>query len=155
MSATPTVEPTAAAAPAKAKAAGVLATLIMVLGGLLAAAGVGTWVAVQFNLSQEQITVSDDSPMFAGQPVDGPLTAYAEAEIIEAHYLESTGGKTYAELDRDDPIREVAMTASFLRASLFTSVVAFGVSLLSMGLGAVLVLIGAALRSLTTAVREV
>jgi hypothetical protein len=142
-------------APVRAKSVGVIAVLIMVLGGLLAVAGAGTWAAVQYNLSQEQITVSDDSPMFAGQAVDGPLTAWAEAEIIEKHALEATGGKTYAELDREDPVREVAMTASFLRASLFTSVVAFGVALLSMGLGVVLVLIGVALRSLKDAVQTV
>jgi hypothetical protein len=148
---TSTTAPSATAAPARAKAAGVLAVLIMVIGGLLTAAGAATWFAVQYNLAQEQITVAEDSPMFAGQPVDGPLTAYAQAEIIEKHALEATGGKTYAELDREDPLRDVAMTASFLRASLFTSVVAFGVALLSMGLGVVLILTGAALRSLKSA----
>ena len=40
------------------------------------------------------------------------------------------------------------MQASFLRASLFTSVVAFGVAALAAVLGLVLVLIGWALRSL-------
>jgi hypothetical protein len=40
------------------------------------------------------------------------------------------------------------MTASFLRASLFTSVVAFGVAALATGLGVVLVLIGLALASM-------
>ena len=37
------------------------------------------------------------------------------------------------------------MTASFLRSSLFTSVVAFGVALMAAGLGVVLIGIGAAL----------
>ena len=48
------------------------------------------------------------------------------------------------------------MQASFLRASLFTSVVAFGVAALAAVLGVVLVLIGWALRSLgrQTAVPE-
>jgi uncharacterized membrane protein len=148
---TATAQPTTTS-PARAKAAGTLAVLIMVIGGLLTAAGVGTWVAVQYNLAQENITVADDSPMFAGQAVTGPLTAYAQAEIIEKHALEATGGKTYAELDREDPVREVAMNASFLRASLFTSVVAFGVALLSVGLGVTLILVGAALRSLRKAI---
>jgi hypothetical protein len=40
------------------------------------------------------------------------------------------------------------MTGSFLRASLFTSVVAFGVSALVVGLGALFILVGFALRSL-------
>ena len=48
------------------------------------------------------------------------------------------------------------MQASFLRASLFTSVVAFGVAALATVLGIVLVLIGWALRSLASSgvVRE-
>ena len=68
--------------------------------------------------------------------------------MIEQHYLEATGGKTYAELDREDPLRETAMTASFLRASLFTSVVAFGVAAMAVGLGVVLMLLGLAINSL-------
>ena len=137
-----------ATTPTRTRTASVLAVLIMIAGGLLAAAGVGTWAAVQTNLAQEKIVVSDDAPMFAGETVDGPLTAFVQAEVINTHYLDSTEGKTYAELDRDDPLRQVAMNASFLRASLFTSVVAFGVAALSTGLGIVLVLTGTALRSL-------
>ena len=137
-----------ATTPTRTRTASVLAVLIMIAGGLLAAAGVGTWAAVQTNLAQEKIVVSDDAPMFAGETVNGPLTAFVQAEVINTHYLDATEGKTYAELDRDDPLRQVAMNASFLRASLFTSVVAFGVAALSTGLGIVLVLTGTALRSL-------
>ena len=68
----------------------------------------------------------------------GPFTAYAEAEVINKHALEATGGKTYAELDREDPARQTAMQASFLRASLFTSVVAFGVAAMATVLGIVM-----------------
>ena len=45
-------------------------------------------------------------------------------------------------------MRQTAMTASFLRASLFTSVVAFGVAFMAFGLGLVLILIGWALTNL-------
>ena len=65
--------------------------------------------------------------------------------MIEKHALESSGGKTYAELDREDPTRQTVMTASFLRSSLFTSVVAFGVAFMAAGLGVVLIGIGIAL----------
>jgi hypothetical protein len=68
--------------------------------------------------------------------------------MIEQHYLESTEGKTYAELDREDPLRQTAMTASFLRASLFTSVVSFGVAAMAGGLGIVLILLGLALTAI-------
>ena len=67
--------------------------------------------------------------MFGGELVDGPLDAYYQADIINQHALEASGGKTYAELDREDPVRATMMNASFLRSSLFTSVIAFGVGL--------------------------
>ena len=120
----------------------------MVIGVIFAVAGVVTYVVVSNELAAENITVSEDAKYFAGQDVTGPFTAYSEAETISKHALEATGGKTYAELDREDPARQTAMQASFLRASLFTSVVAFGVAALAAVLGLVLVLIGWALRSL-------
>ena len=52
--------------------------------------------------------------------------------------------KVAAELPKDDPLRQVAMTASFLRASLFTSVVAFGVAAMAVLLGILFVLAGVA-----------
>jgi hypothetical protein len=122
-----------------------LGIAVIVAGVILAASGVITWIVVQTQLADEQITVSEDADRFAGESVDGPLTAYAEADAIEGHALEASGGLTYAELPRDDPTRETVMTASFLRASLFTSVVSFGVAAMAMGLGVVLVLIGVAL----------
>lgn len=126
----------------------VLGALTIVAGIILAISGAFAWGAVQVNLAQENITVSSDSPRWADEPVDGPFTAYQEAEMINQHYLESTGGLTYAELDREDPLRQVAMNASFLRASLFTSVVSFGVAAMAMGLGVVLVMVGTAITSL-------
>ena len=111
-------------------------------------AGMVTWAVVQRELEDEHITVSADAEAFAGDPVDGPLTAYSEAMTIKEHALDSTGGQTYAQLDRDDPTRETAMTASFLRASLFTSVVAFGVAALAMGLGVLFIIVGVALLAL-------
>ena len=112
-----------------------------------------TWFVVRDQLADEQITVADDADHFGGQAVDGPFTAYAQADIIDEHAREATGGLTYAELDREDPLRETAVTASFLRASLFTSVVAFGVAAFAAGLGVLLIVVGWALlrleRSLT------
>lgn len=122
-----------------------IAVLVLVLGLVLLIAGGLTWFSVSSHLAAERITVSEDAASQAGQPVNGPLQAWAEAEVIQKHALEATGGKTYAELDREDPLRETAMTASFLRASLFTSLVAYGVAALAAGVGLVLVLIAVAL----------
>jgi hypothetical protein len=110
-------------------------------------AGATTWFMVSDQLAEEKITVADDARWFAGEQVDGPLTAYAQADVIDHHARTASGGKTYAELDREDPVRATMMNASFLRASLFTSVLAFGVSAMAMGMGLLLVLIGMALRS--------
>jgi hypothetical protein len=133
------------------KRVGLLGLLVAVAGVVMVIGGAATWFTVQSALADENITVAEDADRFAGDPVDGPLTAYAEAEIIEKHALEATDGKTYAELDREDPRRETVMTGSFLRASLFTSVVSFGVAAMAMGLGIVLILIGIALRQLARA----
>ena len=133
----------------------VLSILVIIAGAIFIVAGVVTWFVVREQLADEKIVVSDDAERFAGWEIDGPFTAYAEADTIEKHALEASGGKTYAELDREDPTRQTVMTASFLRSSLFTSVVAFGVAFMAAGLGLVLIGIGAALllaaRRLSTA----
>ena len=111
-------------------------------------AGGITYLTIRHELAAERITVAADAAHFAGQPVKGPFTAFAQAEIIKKHANEIGGGKTYSELDKDDPKRQTVMTASFLRASLFTSVVAFGVAALVMGLGLLFILVGAAIVAL-------
>ncbi|MCX4387863.1 aromatic ring-opening dioxygenase LigA [Micromonospora peucetia] len=126
-----------------------LSLLVIVAGVIMLIGGAATWFTVQSQLADERITVSADAEWFAGEKIDGPLTAYAEAEVIEKHSLEASGGKTYAELDREDPTRQTVMTGSFLRSSLFTSVVSFGIAAMVMGLGVVLALIGYALLSLS------
>lgn len=118
----------------------------VVIGVLLIVGGLGTWVLVSNTLSEQNIVVSDDASCLAGDEVNGPFSAYCEAQIIDEHALEATGGLTYAEMDRDDPLRAVAMNASFLRASLFTSVVAFGVAAMGILVGVLFVLIGLGIR---------
>jgi hypothetical protein len=143
--------PAPATAPAGSSAdrrISLLGTLVMVAGLVLGLSGAGTWALVQTSLADERITVSADAARFGGEAVDGPLTAYYEADVIEKHALEASKGKTYAELDREDPVRSTVMNGSFLRASLFTSVVSFGIAAMAMGLGVVFVLIGWALRML-------
>ena len=120
--------------------------VVMVSGVVFAVAGVVTWWVVADQLAAENITVSEDAEFLAGSHVTGPFAAYSQAQVINKHALEATGGKTYAELDREDPARQTAMQASFLRSSLFTSVVAFGVAALATVLGVLLVLIGWAMR---------
>ena len=65
--------------------------LIVIVGGVISSvAGVITWYMVQDELSQQEITVSEDADNFAGDKVDGPLTAYEEADIIDRHAREGS-----------------------------------------------------------------
>jgi len=123
--------------------------LLSILAGIvLIVAGGATWYVVTDQLKAQNITVSEDADWFGGQQVNGPLDAFSQAQVIDKHALDATGGRTYAELDQDDPLREVAMNASFLRASLFTSVVAYGVALFAIGMGLLWLLLGWSLRRL-------
>lgn len=126
----------------------VISILLYIAGAILLVGGAGTYYTVSTQLAAENITVSDDASCQAGQAVNGPLEAYCQAEIINKHALDATDGKTYAELDREDPLRAVAMNGSFLRASLFTSVVSFGVAAFAMGVGVISILAGVGISAL-------
>ena len=137
----------------------------IVFGVVAFVGGVTTWATVTTQLSAENITVPADSPLLPGAKVQDPISAYAQAQIINHHAMTASGGKTFAELgtmitqartagdtakaDELQATRTTLMNASFLRASLFTSVVAYGVSLLVIGLGVMFGLIGWALISLS------
>ena len=119
----------------------------IVVGLVMAVAGVITWVVVSTTLADQKIVVSDDASCLAGDEVDGPFSAYCQANVIDKHTMKITGGLTYSELEQDDPNRATAMDSAFLQASLFTSVVAFGVAFMAFGVGIVLALIGFGLRA--------
>jgi hypothetical protein len=146
-----TATPTARTTSNRLGSVAVIGTIVVVFGIIMILAGGITWYQVQSQLASEKITVSEDAERFAGQAVDTPWEAYSEAATIEKHALAASGGKTYAELPKDDPNRQVVMTGSFLRASLFTSVVAFGVAFMAFGVGIVLSLVGIALRRVARA----
>ena len=123
----------------------IIAIVLMVAGGAMIVAGGVTYYLVHRELADEHIVVSDDADNFAGEDVTGPLTAYSEAMVIKKHAAEIADGQTYAQLPQDDPRRDSVMTSSFLRASLFTSVVAFGVALLTIAIGVLFIGVGIAL----------
>lgn len=133
------------------KAVRLVGLVTIIAGIVLLIGGAATWTMVRGQLAAENITVAEDAAMFGGKQVDGPLDAFYQADIINKHALEGSGGKTYAELDRDDPARATVMNGSFLRASLFTSVIAFGVAAFAAGMGVLFILVGWALRKLAPA----
>lgn len=127
----------------------------LILGLLLILGGAGTWIMVSTTLADQKITVADDADCLAGDDVDGPISAFCQARVIEKHTLEATDGLTYAELDRDDPRRQTAMTSAFLQSSLFTSVVAFGIAGVAVLMGIVFVLIGLGMRDVGVKTGEI
>ena len=126
----------------------------IVVGALLIVAGIGTWITVSATLSDQNITVAGDASCLAGDTVDGPFSAFCQAKVIEKHALNATGGLYYSEMDQDDPMRAVAANASYLQASLYTSVVAFGVAGMAMLIGVLFVLIGLGMKDVDERVAE-
>lgn len=123
-----------------------LASLLSIIfGAILIVGSIATWTMVSSMLSDQQITTPSDACL-PEREVRGPFTAYCQAQIIQEHTLDSTDGMTYAQLDRDDPRRDLAMNSSFLQASLFTSVLAFGVAAMAGGMGVLFILIGFGMR---------
>lgn len=120
----------------------------IVLGVLLIVGGIATWTVVRSTLADQRITTPEDACL-PERAVKGPFTAYCQAKVIEKHTLDITEGQTYAELDREDPRRATAMNASFLQASLFTSILAFGVSAMAIGIGVLFILIGMGIRDVS------
>lgn len=109
--------------------------------------GLAAWLTVRRQLMGERIVVPEGAPRCSGRPVAGPITAYEEAAFIGKTALAATGGRTYGELDSADPAAAMAKDAALLRSSLFTSILAFGVAVAGVGVGAILVVIGRALKA--------
>ncbi|GEM_PF-410287 len=144
-----------------AKPVKLIGLLSMLAGLIMLIAGATTWAVVTSQLKSENITVPADASSNAGKQVGGPFTAWSQAEIIKEHALHGAENKTYAELggeikkaeaagdkaavEKWTAARTSAMNGSFLRASLFTSIVSYGVSALVMGLGLLSALVGWAL----------
>lgn len=142
--------------------ANTLARAACFLGGpALLAAGAGGWAVITQQLKSQQIEVHPDSDKFAGRTVAGPVTAFAQANVIEQHALGIGGGRTFADISEEwmeatnagdtakaeelAGTRQMVMQANLLRASLFTSVLAYGVAALAGGMGLLTILVGAAL----------
>ena len=137
------------------KLAGVVS---LIMGILFTVTGGVVWGVITSQLAAERITVSPDAPFSAGAQVRGPISAFAQAEVINMHALAGSEGLTYAELGAAASAAEKAgdtakaedlrkqrtsnMNASFLRASLFTSVLSYGVCLFAIGVGVMLIVFG-------------
>lgn len=128
----------------------VLAAAFLAAGGYTVFRGLDAKDQVRSELIAQNITTPEDASI-PNARVDDEATARSMAEVIDKHAREATGGLTFAELDREDPARDTAFTASTLRTSLYTSVMAFNVSDLVVGIGAMLIVLGVAVGGLGVA----
>ena len=96
---------------------------------------------VRDTLADERIITAEDAEIPLAE-VDSAAEAKAQAQIIREHALAATGGKTYAELDRDDPARATYLNSVTLRSALMESYLAFKVADLVVGIGAIVILLG-------------
>ena len=110
-------------------------------GGYAMVRGFDARSQVRAELAAENIVTTEDAAI-PNAPVLSAETAKAQADIIRVHMLEATGGKTYAEMDREDPLREVAFSGTALRTALLSSVLAFNTATLVIGIGAFIASIG-------------
>ena len=133
------------------KSAGIAGLVSFIAGVVMLVSGAFAWGITSTQLASENITVATDAPAFAGSKVTGPLTAFYQAEAVKQHTRAASNGLTYAELgakvqeakdagdtataEKLQQTRTMVETGNFVRASLFTSVMAFGVSALVMGAG--------------------
>ncbi|MFT4235659.1 MAG: aromatic ring-opening dioxygenase LigA [Microbacterium sp.] len=134
--------------------------LITVAGTVFVAVGAAAWSVITSQLKAEKITVPPNAPAFAGRQVQDPATAFVEAQVIKSNAEHGSDGRTFADIS--DALRTVEKgsdeekrlrgqsaalsTAASLRTSLMTSVLAYGVSALVAGLGALFLLVGGQLR---------
>lgn len=78
-----------------------LLAIIVGLGAILGGITGATFTYQQ--AAVENITTPDDA-IFPEVPVRGPLSLYAQSDIITQHQLDATGGQRYAEMDRVVPM---------------------------------------------------
>jgi hypothetical protein len=143
--------------------------LVFVVAGVFTTAkGYDAKTLVQTELLAQNITTTPDASI-PNARVQDAATAKSMADIIDHHAREATGGRTYAEMGRflakdgtgdtsdetlalkdangqpvANPLRAVAFQASALRTSLYTSVMAFNVADLVVGLGLMIAVLGIA-----------
>jgi hypothetical protein len=145
----------------------VLGLVFVAGGGYTVYRGVDARHDVKRELVAQNITTTPDASIPNVQ-VNDAATAESMARIINHHALESSGGKTYSELGRylaadgtdtndanaavkgadgkpvANPIRNTAFQASSLETSLWSSVLAFNVADLVVGLGVMVIVLGLA-----------
>lgn len=106
------------------------------VGIILVIGGVWALLFTYQNVRQENIITPDDASI-PNTLVQGPLTLKSQADVIRKHTLDATGGKTYAEMSRQDENRSMWVTATTLITALNLGIVTYLFSGLITLLGAI------------------
>jgi hypothetical protein len=155
--------------------------ILIVFGAGSIVAGALGFAEVRDTIARENITATDDAQeqgadLEPGEPIDTGAEAKEFAKIIRAHVLESTGGRTYAEMGRfltetgeetndeaeaavdengnpvSNGLRNLWVTATSLTTALNTAFLAERIALFSIVMGAALLLTGIGFLVLTLSV---
>jgi hypothetical protein len=121
--------------------AGLLSLVLIGAGAIMLLQGIDAREQVRMSLEAENITTPDDAAI-PNVPVNSAATALAQAEIIQEHTLATTEGQTWADMDREDPMRQFYLSAVTLRTSLMSAYMAFKLADLVIGLGALFLVVG-------------
>ena len=127
----------------------VLLGLAFILGGLVMAyQGWHTRQEVTQDLLNEKLEVEDPATLLtypdARAPegvevptvtIDAAQEAHDQSMVIRTHTLASTGGKTYSEMDREDPGRALYITSLTLQNSLHQAHLGLEITKLVIGMG--------------------
>ena len=119
----------------------IVAIFAFVVGGFSALGGIGGAVYTYQQAAVENITTPGDAAI-AEAPVRGPLTMWAQADIITEHQLDRTEGLRYAEMDREHPDRMSWIDATALTTVLSLGIISYAFSAFAFAVGAVLIGMG-------------
>lgn len=140
-----------------------IATFAIVLGAGSMLGGLGGAIYTWDQAAAQNVTTPEDA-MFSEVPVRGPLSMWAQADIITHHQLERTEGLYYAEMERMVPATDEAgqplldeagetvmvpnearaswLDATTLTTSLSMGIMAYAVSAFAFLIGAFMVALG-------------
>ncbi len=141
----------------------VSSVVIIVVGIIMIGGGLWGMCFTYRNVNAEKIVTPKDAAI-AEAPVRGPLTLKVQADVIRKHVLETTGGKTFAEMPRTIPkldadgnavldekgapvmvpntSRDIWITATTLITALNLAIMGYALSVFALLLGLIFILIG-------------
>ncbi len=134
----------------------ILAVLFVVAGAILLVEGNNTRTELVSSLANENITGADPQILLTYEgarapegvvvpeaKIDTGIEAYYQAQVIRTHTMGITEGKTYAEMDRQDPARATYITSLTLQNSLNMAHMGLEITRLIIGLGVAFLGLGA------------